>query len=282
MASGKHLAHFIGAPALSQFRADKLLETIRELIPETTVASVSAQYVHFADLSGELSADASETLARLLTYGPLTGTCAVGVPVGAETTLVIVVPRPGTISPWSSKATDIARNCGLGAVVSRLERGVAYTIGAAATLSAAQIAAVSAGLHDRMTEAVVSNYEDAASFIFERSSPRPLGTVDVVAGGRAALVKANSELGLAMADDEIDYLTDAFTRVLNRNPTDVELMMFAQVNSEHCRHKIFNADWTIDGKAMPKSLFGMIRNTHASNPRGVLSAYKDNAAVVEG
>ena len=190
------------------------------------------------------------------------------------------MPRFGTVSPWSSKATDIAHVCGLGAVT-RIERGVAYYIVSSQPLSQAERAAIAAVIHDRMTESVLDSI-DAAAGLFAHHAPQPLATVPVLAQGRAALERANAELGLALSDDEIDYLVAAFREQLRRDPTDVELMMFAQANSEHCRHKIFNADWIVDGKRSEKSLFGMIRNTHRVSPQGVLSAYRDNAAVIEG
>ena len=194
--------------------------------------------------------------------------------------LLLVVPRFGTVSPWSSKATDIAHVCGLGAVT-RIERGVAYYIVSSQPLSQADHAAIAAVIHDRMTENVLDSI-DAAAGLFAHHAPQPLATVPVLAQGRAALERANAELGLALSEDEIDYLVAAFTEQLRRDPSDVELMMFAQANSEHCRHKIFNADWIVDGKRSEKSLFGMIRNTHRVSPQGVLSAYRDNAAVIEG
>ena len=199
---------------------------------------------------------------------------------GASTgTLFLVVPRPGTISPWSSKASDIAHNCGLDKV-QRIERGIAYYVTAEEGLSDLQKQKVSALIHDRMTEAVLNNLETAES-LFAESEPAPLTAVDILDGGKEALEQANLSLGLALADDEIDYLVDSYQK-LERNPTDVELMMFAQANSEHCRHKIFNATWTIDGQEQDHSLFQMIRNTHAMNGEGVLSAYKDNASVIAG
>src|SRR4029079_4976371 len=191
---------------------------------------------------------------------------------------IVIVPRFGTISPWSSKATDIAHVCGLDAV-RRIERGIVWTLCAATPLTRAELEILAAPLFDRMTETALFARADAAR-LFAHEQTRPLRTVSL-ATGRAALVKANTELGLALSDDEIDYLVKNFA-ALKRDPTDVELMMFAQANSEHCRHKIFNDDWIIDGQKQPKSLFAMIRNTHAKNPRGVLSAYRDNASVIEG
>ncbi|HTN94778.1 MAG TPA: phosphoribosylformylglycinamidine synthase [Gallionella sp.] len=195
---------------------------------------------------------------------------------------VLVVPRLGTISPWSTKATDIAQHCGLSAV-RRIERGVVYYLESSSggRLGKSELAAVSPLLHDRMTESVLEGVESAADEIFRHGAPQPLASVDVLKGGTDALAKANMEMGLALSEDEIGYLADNF-RKLKRNPTDVELMMFAQANSEHCRHKIFNADWVIDGDAQEMSLFGMIRNTHLVSPKGTIVAYSDNASVIEG
>ena len=258
-----------GAPALSAFRHGKLLEQLTQHVPAVT--GLYAEFAHFADVTGALTADEEQVLARLLKYGP-------SVPVQEPSgRLFLVVPRFGTISPWSSKASDIARNCGL-AKIDRLERGIAYYVQGELSESDAQ--QVAARLHDRMTQLVLDRLEGAAE-LFSHAQPRPLTAVDVLGGGRAALEKANVELGLALAEDEIDYLLKSFGE-LGRNPHDVELMMFAQANSEHCRHKIFNASWDIDGQAQDKSLFGMIKNTYEMNREGVLSAYKDNAAVIVG
>ena len=259
-----------GAPALSAFRRRRLLRALQEVAP---VTAVSAEYVHFADLDQELSPEQRATLDRLLTYGPKRST----VEAEGEHRQFLVVPRPGTISPWSSKATDIAHNSGLDKV-RRLERGVAYEV--YGTLEPAHEDAVAALLHDRMVEAVFDRL-DAASVLFEQHEPTPMTHVDVLGGGRPALEQANESLGLALADDEIDYLVESFVE-LGRNPNDVELMMFAQANSEHCRHKIFNASWTLDGEEQDRSLFQMIKNTHEQGGENVLSAYADNAAVVAG
>ena len=259
-----------GAPALSDFSRQKLLQTLRATLP--AVSAIHSWYIHFADFSADLTADEQALLDRLLTYGPRQSESEPG--EGAR--LYLVTPRPGTISPWSSKATDIARNCGLDKL-RRVERGIAYYIETQGQVDAAVLAGL---LHDRMTQAVLDSTEEAA-VLFSASTPRPMTSVDVLAGGKAALVKANTEMGLALAEDEIDYLVDSFTE-LGRNPNDIELMMFAQANSEHCRHKIFNASWTIDGRDQDKSLFAMIRNTYENNSDGILSAYKDNAAVFEG
>ncbi|PRY66823.1 phosphoribosylformylglycinamidine synthase [Vreelandella songnenensis] len=261
-----------GAPALSAFRHTRLLTVLREHVPE--VEALSAHYVHFIDHREELSDASRERLAQLLDYG----TAPQG-EVPEDARRFLVVPRLGTQSPWSSKATDIAHNCGL-ADIRRIERGVDYRVAFSTAPDDERLATVAALLHDRMTETVLEHTSDAAR-LFARHDPAPLGSVDILDRGREALVAANRELGLALADDEVDYLVDAFNE-LNRNPTDIELMMFAQANSEHCRHKIFNADWVIDGEPQAQSLFKMIKNTFATSPDNVLSAYSDNAAVIKG
>ena len=259
-----------GSPALSAFRINKLLARFQAA--RLPVHNIYAEYVHFADLNAPLNDDEHAQLERLLKYGPALASHA---PQGK---LLLVTPRPGTISPWSSKATDIAHNCGL-QQVNRLERGVAYYI-EAGTLTNEQWQQVTAELHDRMMETVFFALDDAEQ-LFAHHQPTPVTSVDLLGQGRQALIDANLRLGLALAEDEIDYLQDAFTK-LGRNPNDIELYMFAQANSEHCRHKIFNADWIIDGEQQPKSLFKMIKNTFETTPDHVLSAYKDNAAVMEG
>jgi len=265
-----------GAPALSAFRLDKLTRKLTAI--DRGIRILHTQYIHFAQCNGELDAGEQAILDSLLEYGPAVATDAAASARQAGE-LLLVIPRPGTISPWSSKATDIAHNCGL-QQVTRLERGTAYYLQLPAALSAEHRLEVSAAVYDRMTEALVSDLSAAAA-LFEIAQPAAMSSVDILAGGRDALVAADSNLGLALADDEIDYLVESFT-ALGRNPNDIELMMFAQANSEHCRHKIFNASWTIDGQAQSHSLFKMIRNTHAVGGAGVLSAYSDNAAVVEG
>ncbi|KFC76261.1 phosphoribosylformylglycinamidine synthase [Massilia sp. LC238] len=273
-----------GSNALSAFRSQRLLSQLQAVAP--SIAAVQARFYHFIDASAQLGVEDTERLSAMLTYGePAAQTLYEGV-----TEEFFVIPRLGTISPWASKATDIAHNCGM-QHVHRIERGVGYTvvlkggilgtgIGAPKKLAENEVAAVAALLHDRMTETVLRN-ADEAQRLFDELEGRPLETVDVIGQGRDALVRANLELGLAMSVDEIDYLHDAFTKA-QRNPTDVELMMFAQANSEHCRHKIFNADWIIDGVKQDKSLFGMIKNTHQLNPRGTVVAYSDNSSIIEG
>ena len=259
-----------GAPALSKFRLDKCLAALRSL--DERVQSLDAAYCHFIDARRELTAAERRVLERLLESDQAPRWLE-------DQSQLLVIPRPGTISPWSSKATDIAHNCGLDQV-RRIERGTRFRVSASAPLDLATLTRLAAVLHDRMTEAVVFEVAAAAQ-LFVSETPRPLNLIPLSATGRVALESANGSLGLALSDDEIDYLQAAFVR-LGRDPTDVELMMFAQANSEHCRHKIFNASWTIDGQVMPKTLFGMIKNTYAQHPAGVLSAYRDNASVIEG
>ncbi|WP_394129131.1 phosphoribosylformylglycinamidine synthase [Shewanella maritima] len=261
---------FRGAPALSAFRVQKLMEACDSAA--LPVTNIYAEYTHLADLTAALDDNERQQLERILTYGPAIESHA---PTGQ---LIFVTPRPGTISPWSSKATDIAKNCGLDKVT-RLERGIAYYV-ESAELTVEQQKQLNALLHDRMMEVVLGAFAQA-SVLFERTEPAEFSSVNILGEGRRALEVANTKLGLALAEDEIDYLVENFIK-LNRNPNDIELMMFAQANSEHCRHKIFNADWTIDGEVQPKSLFKMIKNTYETTPEHVLSAYKDNAAVMEG
>ena len=259
-----------GAPALSGFRIEKLLERVRALEPAVT--GLTARFVHFAALERPLSAPERECLARLLTYGP---TLVPGEPGGQA---LLVVPRAGTISPWSSKASDIAHNCGLTAV-QRIERGIEYRLSAPQPLAPEALVRVAAALFDRMTEMALPEAAEAGR-LFHHAPPQPLRRV-ALAGGREALEQANRQMGLALSADEIQYLLESFAQ-LGRDPSDAELMMFAQANSEHCRHKIFNARWVINGCEQTESLFAMIRYTHERHPEGVLSAYRDNAAVIEG
>ncbi|MDQ8204049.1 phosphoribosylformylglycinamidine synthase [Pelagicoccus sp. SDUM812003] len=262
-----------GAPSHSDFRLQKLIAALRSA--NLPVRSIYAEFVHVAEIDGELDDQELDVLKKLLTYGPKIESHE---PKGL---LRVVAPRPGTLSPWSSKATDIARICGL-TKLERVERAVAFWVETegAADLDDAQLKALDAKLHDRMTQAVFGSQEEL-SVLFRHEEPKPFTTVPVISGGRDALVEANKSLGLALAEDEIDYLVENFQK-LGRDPVDVELMMFAQANSEHCRHKIFNASWDIDGQAQEKSLFKMIKNTFEMRSEGILSAYKDNAAVFEG
>ncbi|MBC3934861.1 phosphoribosylformylglycinamidine synthase [Undibacterium rugosum] len=266
-----------GSNALSSFRTTNLLSRLQSITPD--IVGVTARYQHFVDASAALSSADTERLQALLTYGdPYPG---------SETGEVfMVIPRVGTISPWASKATDIARNCGM-QQIRRIERGISYFVhmkhsllGKAKSLDAQTREAVALALHDRMTETVLGDLQQV-SMLFGELDAKPLEFIDVLGGGKQALINANTELGLALSDDEIDYLVDAFT-IAKRNPTDVELMMFAQANSEHCRHKIFNADWTIDGEKQDKSLFQMIKNTHELHPQGTVVAYSDNSSIIEG
>ncbi|MBI5451780.1 MAG: phosphoribosylformylglycinamidine synthase [Gammaproteobacteria bacterium] len=260
-----------GTPALSAFRLDKKLAALQAVVP--AVSGLYAEFMHFVELDGVLDDAGHQRLRELLHYGPA---LQVAEPVGE---LLLIVPRLGTISPWSSKATDIAHICGL-AAVARIERGVGYYVQSRSVLTGKQLRDIGALLHDRMTESVLGSLDDAAA-LFRHTAPGTLTTVDVCGGGRVALVAADQALGFALSDDEIDYLVENYT-LLGRNPSDVELMMFAQANSEHCRHKIFNADWVIDGQPQPQGLFAMIRHTTQQAPRDVLSAYHDNAAVIAG
>ncbi len=266
-----------GSNALSAFRTQRLLSQLQAV--DANITDITGRFTHFVDASVALSPDDIGRLDALLTYGE---------PFAASTDgeEFVVIPRFGTISPWASKATDIAHNCGM-AQIKRIERGVSYRVqlksgllGGVKKLSEASVRAVAALLHDRMTEMVLRSASDAAG-LFTELEAKPLESVDVLLGGKDALVKANADLGLALSDDEIDYLVAAFTRA-ERNPTDVELMMFAQANSEHCRHKIFNADWTIDGVDQDKSLFAMIKNTHILQPKGTIVAYSDNSSIMQG
>ncbi len=265
-----------GGNALTAFRARQLLPELAAIHPK--ICGIAARFVHLVAQDAAPDAAQRTRLAALLAYGdPYAGP--------TDGPALYVTPRLGTVSPWASKATDIAHNCGL--AVRRIERITEYRIslksgllGGTPELSGEQLAQAAALLHDRMTESVVDSTAQAER-LFTELDAEPMAFVDVLAGGRAALEAANHAWGLALAGDEIDYLAEAFTR-LGRNPTDVELMMFAQANSEHCRHKIFNAQFTIDGAAQDKTLFGMIRHTEATSPRHTIVAYADNASIMEG
>lgn len=259
-----------GARALSDFRAARVLAALQRV--SSNIEAVSGRFVHFVHASRELTKAEEERLASLLTYGDAAED------VRADLAFM-VVPRLGTISPWASKATDIVKNCGIEGVL-RVERGTVYSLALKAPLTEEEAAQAAGVLHDRMTESVVAR-DFPAENLFVELEGRPMATVALVEEGRPALERANVEMGLALSPDEIDYLTDAFTKI-GRNPTDVELMMFAQANSEHCRHKIFNARWTVDGEEREETLFGMIRRTHKMAPQGTITAYADNAAIFEG
>jgi len=298
---------YVGALALSTFRQDKLLAQLR--MQQPVIKTLTARYVYFCQANARLSERQQQQLMALLqaeTWDAFSFAHAdpeyqyaeelIGIettasnytPQTAHHTLtsdpdtgchLLVVPRLGTISPWSSKATDIAHNANLLAVL-RLERGIVYTLTGENIISLEERATLAAHLHDRMTESVLLDIH-ATDHLFQLPQPRPAEIITVLTHGRAALVEANARLGLALADAEMNYLLQSY-RKLNRDPTDMELMMFAQINSEHCRHKIFNARWVIDGQLQTHSLFDMIRNTHAHSPEGVLSAYSDNGAVLSG
>lgn len=274
--SPQHLFHFEGGNALSAFRAQALLPRLQAVNPRIT--AVHARHVHWVWSDHPLAGAEHDKLQALLRYGdPYSGP--------AEGALLVVAPRLGTVSPWASKATDIAHNCGL--AIRRVERVTEYRLalkssllGGAKALTDDELRQCAALLHDRMTESVLLA-RDEAKHLFDEQPGKPMEHVDVLGRGRSALEAANKDFGLALSDDEIEYLVAAFTG-LKRNPTDVELMMFAQANSEHCRHKIFNAQFTIDGVAQEKSMFGMIRNTHQLAPQHTVIAYSDNASVMEG
>ncbi len=262
-----------GSQALSAFRNDKLRQQAQHRV--TTIQTIDSEYQHLVHLEegAELNHQDQEKLERLLQYGPKMAE------VEHHGQRIYVIPRIGTISPWSTKATDIAHHCALDSI-KRIERGIAYFVNASEPLSQAQLQSVSELLHDPMIESVVFDLADASA-LFEQQAPQALYEVPLLDEGKSALERANTELGLALSSDEIDYLVDQY-QALDKNPTDVELMMFAQVNSEHCRHKIFNADWIIDGQAKEHSLFRMIRETHMQNDAGTLVAYSDNSSVLQG
>ncbi len=263
------MLELIGSTALSAFRKKRLLKKLTRTIP--LVKEISAEYIHFADVEEALTDSALSTLKRILTYGPKSEG------IQHKGYRLLVVPRANTLSPWSTKATDIAQHCGL-TQINRLERGIAYYV--EGELSEQQLTQVAEQLHDRMTERVLFENETPDD-LFVHAEPGHLESVDILGAGKPALEVANQAMGLALSSDEIDYLVENFTK-LGRNPNDIELMMFAQANSEHCRHKIFNADWQIDGEQQEESLFGMIKNTAKHSPEGIISKYSDNAAVAEG
>ena len=260
-----------GVTALSDFRVEKLFQKAAALgLPEV---KLSSEFWYFVGSEKALDAATVEKLQALLAAQSVEQT-----PKAREGLhLFLVTPRLGTISPWASKATNIAENCGLEGI-ERIERGMAVWL--EGTLTDGQKQQWAALLHDRMTESVLTDI-DAAAQLFHHIQSETFSSVDVLGGGKEALVKANTEMGLALSADEIDYLVENY-QALNRNPSDVELMMFAQANSEHCRHKIFNADFILNGEKQPKSLFGMIRDTHNAHPEGTVVAYKDNSSVIEG
>lgn len=260
-----------GSPALSSFRVQKLLSDFQqESLP---VKGIYAEFVHVVDLESDLTSEKKSTLEKLLTYGPSLEA------KDPEGSLFVVAPRPGTISPWSSKATDIAHICGL-SEIKRIERAVAYYVDFNDGVTEEVSKKVKAKIHDRMTQKVFQAFHQL-DVLFLHEEPKKLVEVPILTEGRLALERADKEMGLALASAEIDYLVESFT-ALKRNPTDVELYMFAEMNSEHCRHKVFGAAWTIDGEQKDLSLFQMIKNTYKMHSTNILSAYKDNAAVMNG
>ena len=260
-----------GSPALSSFRVQKLLSDFQqESLP---VKGIYAEFVHVVDLESDLTSEKKSTLEKLLTYGPSLEA------KDPEGSLFVVAPRPGTISPWSSKATDIAHICGL-SEIKRIERAVAYYVDFNGGVTEEVSKKVKAKIHDRMTQKVFQAFHQL-DVLFLHEEPKKLVEVPILTEGRLALERADKEMGLALASAEIDYLVESFT-ALKRNPTDVELYMFAEMNSEHCRHKVFGAAWTIDGEQKDLSLFQMIKNTYKMHSTNILSAYKDNAAVMNG
>ena len=265
------VSYLRGVSALSGFRVEKLLQKAAALgLPQ---ADLKSEFWYFVHSTADLDGAAVEKMQALLEAKRVEN-----VPQVSEGLhLFLITPRIGTISPWSSKSTDIAHNCGLDGV-ERIERGMAvYVSGSLHDKERAQWASL---LHDRMTESVLPDFQSAEQ-LFAAHEDQSFDTVDVLGGGRAALEAADKNMGLALSSDEIDYLLENY-RALNRNPSDVELMMFAQANSEHCRHKIFNADFILNGEKQPKSLFRMIRDTHEASPEGTVVAYKDNSSVIEG
>ncbi len=261
-----------GTDALSEFRKERLLRELQKIKPD--ISSVSTRFVHFINSEQSLAEPEVAILEQLLSYG--SGQSEHGISSQCFT----VIPRPGSISPWSSKAKEIIHRCGLSSV-KRIERGVEYYLNSKSPIQQRELDRILPLLHDHMMEIVVASETDLEQNLFAEHHPEALQTVAIIEQGYQALVEANSDLGLALSEDEMEYLTTSF-QDLGRNPTDVELMMFAQANSEHCRHKIFNADWVIDGETQAKTLFNMIRNTTEKNPQNVLSAYSDNASVIEG
>ena len=260
-----------GSPALSSFRVQKLLSDFQqESLP---VKGIYAEFVHVVDLESDFTSEKKSTLEKLLTYGPSLEA------KDPEGSLFVVAPRPGTISPWSSKATDIAHICGL-SEIKRIERAVAYYVDFNGGVTEEVSKKVKAKIHDRMTQKVFQAFHQL-DVLFLHEEPKKLVEVPILTEGRLALERADKEMGLALASAEIDYLVESFT-ALKRNPTDVELYMFAEMNSEHCRHKVFGAAWTIDGEQKDLSLFQMIKNTYKMHSTNILSAYKDNAAVMNG
>ena len=269
----QEIIHIAGGPAYSKFRKEKLLEKLQTVNPQ--IKDIHSEYLHIVWCEKKIAASEKDTLEKILHYGPKAQV------LDFKDNSIITIPRPGTISPWASRATDIANHCGL-YDIKRIERAVAVYIELknGALLSEDQKKVLALYLHDRMTEVSIFNLDDA-KVLFSHLAPKPIQYAEMLEHGKKVLNDFNKNLGLALSEDEIDYLFNYFTSI-KRNPTDVELMMFAQANSEHCRHKIFNADWIVDGEKQSKSLFGMIKNTHQLHPGNTVVAYSDNSSIVEG
>ena len=257
-----------GIQALRKFKVNTLNEKIKPLIPNLNL--IGTEYIHFIDSDKDLSTSNKKTLYKLLNYAP-------EVDLKNSQHSVTISPRIGTISPWSSKASDICKLCGL-SVISRVERGINYHFDR--KINAQELIIILELVMDKMTESHLREINES-DLLFSEFKPNEFNSIDILTFGKSAITDANNELGLALSESEINYLFESFI-ALERNPRDVELMMFAQANSEHCRHKIFNADWTIDSEKQAISLFGMIKNTHKQNPEGLLSVYSDNSAVMNG
>lgn len=264
-----------GHPFLTDFQTTKLLNSLSQKT-NLKITHLKSQQVYI--FSKDLAEHDYKKAIDLLNHGDEIALNQASQDDNKEALQIIVSPRFGTISPWASKATDIFNNCEI--AIERVERLVVYTL-IGENLPEKLPHDIEMMLYDRMTQSLFYDLAKA-QHLFDDHEPAPLNHVDVMGKGREALESANREFGFALSSQDIDYLMDAYVNALKRNPTDVELMMFAQANSEHCRHKIFNAQWTIDGEVQPKSLFGMIKNTFEQNPNDILSAYKDNAAVVKG
>lgn len=269
----QEIIHITGGPAYSKFRKEKLLRNLQ--IINNQIKDIHSQYIHIIWCEKKITATHKAVLEKILYYGPRAQALTF------KNNVIITMPRPGTISPWASRATDIANHCGL-FHIKRIERAIAVYIELKneTLLSKNEKKVLSVSLHDRMTEVSIFNLDDT-QLLFSFLPPKPIQYAEIIESGKQVLIDFNKKLGLALSEDEIDYLFDYFTSI-KRNPTDVELMMFAQANSEHCRHKIFNADWVIDGKTQSKSLFGMIKNTHQLHPGNTIVAYSDNSSIVEG
>lgn len=271
--------YLFGMPALSHFRIERILTQISFIVPQVT--DLSAYFIHFIDIekNTSLTEPENEILSNLLDYGYSQGKPAFSLETEKPPDSFLVLPRKGTISPWSSKATDILHLCNL-KKIRRIERGIAYYLEATDKLTWGDTQAIAELLYDPMTEMILYNIEEA-SCLFEHEKPKPLKIIPLLTEGKRALMEANLSFGLDLGEEEFEYLFTLFN-TLKRNPTDAELMMFAEINSEHCRHKLFNAQWLMDGKLKTASLFSMIKNTFEQHSRGIFSAYEDNAAIMQG